>query len=68
MLIEAEALWVYRYMKNTGQEVNDDYPSAKITAFKKLCFDEGDYKMKDDKQKNKDRNKKRMNDRGLLKD
>ncbi len=39
-------------MKHTGQEVNQDYPSAKIQAFKELCMDEGDYKLKEDDKDN----------------
>ena len=48
MILEIEALWVYRYMKHTGQEVGVDYPSAKIQAFKELCLKEGDYQVKTD--------------------
>ena len=50
MMLEIEALWVYRYMKHTGQEVGKDYPSAKIQAFKELCLKEGDYKMKTEEE------------------
>ena len=33
-------------MKHTSVEVNDDFLSAKIVAFKELCMTEGDYKLK----------------------
>ena len=33
-------------MKNLHVEVNDDFPSAKVQAFKDLCLVEGDYKVK----------------------
>lgn len=44
-------------MKHTGQEVNDDYPTAKIQVFKDLCMVEGDYKLKDGKDKDKGQDK-----------
>ena len=47
-LIDNEALWAYRYTKQTGQQVTDRFPSARIAVFKKLCMMEGDYKTKDE--------------------
>jgi hypothetical protein len=61
--LEYEALWVYRYMKHTGQDIGVDYPSAKIQAFKSLCLKEGDYQVKEqDKTEDKEQNMKGMYD------
>ncbi len=60
-----EALWAYRYMQETGVEVNEHFPSAKIQAFKTLCVKDGKYKMKEEVDSEK-RKKPTFKKKGLI--
>lgn len=46
-IIESQAVLVSHYMIETGIDVNDDYPCAKILAFRDCCMKTGHWKTKE---------------------